>query len=92
MRSRRGKPSSTFPTTRGVTPCNEAQTLRPSLLELLRQLVNYETNEVKLLQLVLCAQDELGNTLARPSLRNFRSRIVMASTVEPLTVLGQTRR
>jgi general secretion pathway protein A len=65
---------------------DEAQTLRPALLELLRQLVNYETNEVKLLQLVLCAQDELRNTLARPSLRNFRSRIVMASTIESLTL------
>lgn len=65
---------------------DEAQTLRPPLLELLRQLVNYETNEVKLLQLVLFAQDELRNTLARPSLRNFRSRIVMASTLERLSL------
>jgi general secretion pathway protein A len=65
---------------------DEAQTLRPPLLELLRQLVNYETNDSKLLQLVLCAQDELRNTLARPALRNFRSRIVMASTIEPLSL------
>lgn len=64
---------------------DEAQTLRGPLLELLRQLINYETNDSKLLQLVLFAQDELRNTLARPSLRNFRSRIVMASTLEPLT-------
>lgn len=65
---------------------DEAQTLRPPLLELLRQLINYETNEAKLLQLVLFAQDELRNTLARPALRNFRSRVVMASTLEPLSV------
>src|SRR5438132_9244424 len=32
---------------------DEAQTLRPPLIELLRQLVNYETNEMKLIQLVL---------------------------------------
>src|SRR4051794_9724211 len=43
---------------------DEAQTLKPPLLELLRQLINYETNETKLVQLVLCAQDELRNTLA----------------------------
>lgn len=65
---------------------DEAQTLRPPLLELLRQLVNYETNDAKLLQLVLFAQDELRDTLARPKLRNFRSRIVMASTLEPLSL------
>jgi general secretion pathway protein A len=34
---------------------------------------------------VLFAQDELRNTLARPRLRNFRSRIAMASTLEPLS-------
>lgn len=65
---------------------DEAQTLKPPLLELLRQLINYETNETKLLQLVLFSQDELRNTLARPGLRNFRSRIVMASTLEPLSL------
>lgn len=65
---------------------DEAQTLRPPLLELLRQLINYETNDTKLLQLVLFSQDELRNTLARHGLRNFRSRIVMASTLEPLSL------
>lgn len=65
---------------------DEAQTLKPSLLELLRQLINYETNEMKLLQLVLFAQEELRNTLARPRLKNFRSRIVMASTLERLSL------
>lgn len=65
---------------------DEAQTLKPPLLELLRQLMNYETNDMKLLQIVLVAQDELRNTLARPALRNFRSRIVMASTLEPLSL------
>jgi len=65
---------------------DEAQTLRPPLIELLRQLVNYETNDMKLLQLVLFAQDELRDTLARPKLRNFRSRIAMASTLERLSL------
>src|SRR5262249_1752398 len=65
---------------------DEAQTLKPPLLELLRQLINYETNETKLLQLVLFSQDDLRNTLARRALRNFRSRIVMASPLEPLSL------
>ncbi len=65
---------------------DEAQTLKPPLVELLRQLINYETNDMKLLQLVLFAQEELRNTLAKPKLRNFRSRIVMASTLERLSL------
>ena len=64
---------------------DEAPTLKPPLVELLRQLINYETNDMKMLQLVLFAQEELRNTLARPGLRNFKSRIVMASTLEPLS-------
>ena len=63
---------------------DEAQTLKPPLIELLRQLINFETNDMKLLQLVLFAQEELRDTLARPKLRNFRSRIAMASTLERL--------
>jgi len=65
---------------------DEAQTLKPPLIELLRQLINYETNDMKLLQMVLFAQEELRNTLSRPRLRNFRSRIVMASTLERLSL------
>lgn len=64
---------------------DEAQTLRLPLIELLRQLINYETNEAKLLQVVLFAQDELRNRLAHPRGRSFRSRIAMASTLERLS-------
>jgi general secretion pathway protein A len=65
---------------------DEAQTLKPPLIELLRQLINYETNDAKLLQLVLFAQEELRDTLTRHKLRNFRSRIAMASTLEKLSL------
>jgi type II secretory pathway predicted ATPase ExeA len=65
---------------------DEAHTLKPALIELLRQLMNYETNDIKLLQLVLFAQEELRETLARRRLRNFRTRIVMASTLEKLSL------
>lgn len=66
---------------------DEAQTLRLPLLELLRQLINFETNEMKLLQLVLFAQEELRNKLTHPMARNFRSRIAMASTLDKIGVL-----
>src|SRR3954463_2681304 len=70
---------------------DEAQTLRLPLLELMRQLINFETNEVKLLQLVLFAQEELRGKLTHPMARNFRSRIAMASTLDKIgaSELGQ---
>jgi general secretion pathway protein A len=67
-----------------VLMIDEAQTLRLPLIELLRQLINFETNQQKLLQLVLFAQEELRGKLAHPRARNFRSRIVMASTLDKL--------
>jgi general secretion pathway protein A len=63
---------------------DEAQTLRIPLLELLRQIINYETNDMKLLQLVLFSQEQLRAKLAHPLARNFRSRIAMASTLEAM--------
>ncbi len=67
-----------------VLMIDEAQTLRLPLIELLRQLINYETNQRKLLQLVLFAQEDLRAKLTHPRARNFRSRIVMASTLDRL--------
>jgi general secretion pathway protein A len=64
---------------------DEAQTMGFSQLELLRQLINIETNEMKLLQVVLFAQEELRTKLAHAKARNLRSRIVQASTLERLS-------
>jgi general secretion pathway protein A len=63
---------------------DEAQTLRLPLLELLRQIINYETNDMKLLQLVLFSQEQLRTKLTHPLARNFRRRIAMASTLEAM--------
>lgn len=64
---------------------DEAQALRYPLLELLRQLMNYETNEMKLLQLVVFGEDALHAKLAHARGANFRSRVAMASGLYPLT-------
>jgi general secretion pathway protein A len=64
---------------------DEAQTMGFPQLELLRQLINVETNSAKLLQVVLFAQEELRLKLAHARARNLRSRIVMASTLERLS-------
>jgi general secretion pathway protein A len=63
---------------------DEAQTLKPSLLEFLRQLLNYETNEQKLLQLVLFTQNELRARLKRA--RNFDNRIALKASLETLSL------
>ena len=63
---------------------DEAQTLHFPLMEFLRQLLNYETNDQKILQLVLFAQDELRSKLARAP--NLQNRVVMSSTLENLTL------
>ncbi len=65
---------------------DEAQTLRTPLLELLRQLMNYETNDQKFLQVTLFAQEEFRTRLQHPSLRNFVSRSAMSSTLDPLSL------
>lgn len=61
---------------------DEAQTMRPPLLELLRQLLNIETSQQKLLQIVLFGQDELGRRLdLKP---NLKSRVALYGALSPL--------
>ncbi|MGE4536848.1 MAG: AAA family ATPase [Desulfovibrio sp.] len=68
---------------------DEGQKITPPCLELLRELLNFETNTHKLLQIVIFAQNEFEDVLAaRPNLEdrvNFRYRLL------PLT-RTQTRR
>ncbi|NVK39844.1 MAG: AAA family ATPase [Oceanospirillaceae bacterium] len=54
---------------------DEAQNLGVALLEQIRLLTNLETNESKLLQMVLVGQPELLELLARPELRQLSQRI-----------------
>ncbi|ANG65303.1 hypothetical protein A8C75_15640 [Marinobacterium aestuarii] len=54
---------------------DEAQNLGVVLLEQIRLLTNLETNECKLLQIVLVGQPELLELLARPELRQLSQRI-----------------
>ncbi len=61
---------------------DEAQKLNPMSLEALRVLLNYETNEFKLLQLVLLGQNELLSTLK--GIPNFLDRISFKTLLNPL--------
>jgi general secretion pathway protein A len=55
---------------------DEAQNLSADVLEQLRLLTNLETNERKLLQIVLIGQPELRTLLARPELEQLAQRII----------------
>ncbi|MCM8819846.1 MAG: AAA family ATPase [Candidatus Omnitrophica bacterium] len=61
---------------------DEAQKLTDASLELLRVLLNYETNEFKLLQLVLLGQLELYSHIL--NIPNFFDRISFKYTLNPL--------
>ncbi len=61
---------------------DEAQKITTENLEVLRMLLNYETNEYKLLQLIIMAQVELLPRVKR--IRNFMDRVALKYTINPL--------
>lgn len=62
-----------------VLVIDEGQKLTPDFLEILRMLLNYETNEYKMLQLVLLSQLEILPRLKK--IRNFMDRISLKYTI-----------
>jgi general secretion pathway protein A len=63
---------------------DEAQALRPELLEEIRLLTNLETSQQKLLQIVLMGQPELEGVLDSPSLRQLKQRVSLRCQLLPL--------
>jgi general secretion pathway protein A len=64
---------------------DEAQNLAAEVLEQLRLLTNLETNERKLLQIVLIGQPELRTMLARPELEQLAQRVIARFHLDALT-------
>ena len=64
---------------------DEAQDLTPQVMEQVRLLSNLETDQQKLIQIVMCGQPELEKRLARPDLRQLRQRITVRYHIPPLT-------
>jgi general secretion pathway protein A len=64
---------------------DEAQNLAAGVLEQLRLLTNLETNERKLLQIVLIGQPELRTMLARPELEQLAQRVIARYHLGTLT-------
>jgi general secretion pathway protein A len=73
---------------RGVTVVlviDEAQNLQPAVLEQLRLISNLETENDKLIQIVLAGQPELEALLAKPELRQLNQRIAVRYKLKPMS-------
>lgn len=62
---------------------DEGQKLGPAALEVLRELLNFETNTEKLLQIVIFGQPELEQTI--DGMPNFKDRINECLSLRPLS-------
>ena len=69
-----------------VLMIDEAQHLSFDVLEQIRLLTNLETNEEKLLHIILLGQPELAARLAQPELRQLNQRITARFDLQPLSV------
>lgn len=68
-----------------VVIIEEAQNLEMDVLEQLRLLTNLETNQRKLMQIIMIGQPELLELLARPELRQLEQRITARYHLLPLS-------
>ena len=64
---------------------DEAQNLKPAVLEEIRMLSNLETETEKLIQIILLGQPELKQKLAMHGLEQLRQRIAVYFHLSPLT-------
>jgi general secretion pathway protein A len=64
---------------------DEAQDLMADVMEQVRLLSNLETDQHKLMQIVLAGQPELHQRLSQPELRQLRQRIMVQCYLRPLT-------
>jgi general secretion pathway protein A len=69
-----------------VVIVDEAQQLPERTLEGIRLLSNYETENAKLIQIILLGQPELSDMLARHSMRQVRQRIVLSRELSYLNL------
>lgn len=65
---------------------DESQNLDPLLMEQVRMLSNLETDQHKLIQIILAGQPELKERLQRAELRQLRQRVTVHCDLEPLSL------
>ncbi len=69
-----------------VLVIDEAHQMPPAVLEEIRMLTNVETNQQKLVQVLLVGQPELDFKLDSFELRQLKQRIAIRCRLEPLTI------
>jgi general secretion pathway protein A len=79
LRARQGQDEKT------VLIVDEAQSLPLELLEEIRLLANIETNDEKLLSVIIAGQPELAHRLNDRALRQFKQRVALRCELRPLT-------
>lgn len=73
-----------------VLVIDEAQNLAPDVLEQLRMISNLETEQDKLIQIILAGQPELNDLLARHDLRQLSQRITVRCHLAPMGLSDTT--
>jgi type II secretory pathway predicted ATPase ExeA len=63
---------------------DEAQGFNRDTLEAIRMLSNFETESEKLVQIVLCGQPQLAETISQPGCEQLRQRLNVVARLEPL--------
>lgn len=66
---------------------DESQNLEPQLMEQVRMLSNLETDQHKLMQIILSGQPELKERLRQPDLRQLRQRVMVHCDLAPLNTV-----
>ena len=69
-----------------VLVIDEAQNLQPEVLEQIRLISNLETENDKLIQIILSGQPELEQLLGRPDLRQLNQRIAVRYKLGPMSL------
>lgn len=65
---------------------DEAQKLSTKMLELVRSFLNYETNEAKLIQIILAGQLELRDRLQTKKMKALFSRLIAPTVLSPMSL------
>ena len=65
---------------------DESQQLTPKQIEIIRGLLNLETAEEKLIQMIIFGQLEFLNNIAGKRFKNFRQRVAMSYVLTPLSL------
>ena len=77
---------------RTVLIVDEAHELSAEVLEEIRLLLNFESDNAKHLQIILTGQPELTETLRRPSLRQLKQRVALRCVMPSLQSVNEVKR